>query len=333
MLPFIPIGIAVTTALFGAAKGVGAALDQSDANSTNSLANDIAKDAKEEVDKSRKESGEAITRLGERKISILTGSMGDFINSFEKLHNVELKESVGLDELKKFTIDSQSVKELRELSCIASSLAGGAAGGAALGAITAFGAYSGAMALGTASTGAAIGGLTGIAAQNATLAFLGGGALSAGGLGIAGGTMVLGGLVAGPALAVFGLVAGSKAKANKELADANYEKAKAFEEEMYNVRIACNGIRMRATMFNRLLLKLNAVFEPMIYNLERIVIDNGTDYSAYTDEQKGTVAACLSIAGAIKAVLDTPILDEDGNLTAESEAVIAPTNKLIEQYI
>ena len=157
--------------------------------------------------------------------------------------------------------------------------------------------------------------------------------MSAGGRGIAGGTMVLGGLVAGPALAVFGLVAGSKAKANKELADANYEKAKAFEEEMYNVRIACNGIRMRATMFNRLLLKLNAVFEPMIYNLERIIIDNGTDYSAYTDEQKGTVAACLSIAGAIKAVLDTPILDEDGNLTAESEAVIAPTNKLIEQYI
>ena len=58
----------------------------------------------------------------------------------------------------------------------------------------------GVMALGTASTGAAIGGLTGVAATNATLAWLGGGALAAGGGGMALGSMVLGGIIAGPAL-------------------------------------------------------------------------------------------------------------------------------------
>ena len=46
----------------------------------------------------------------------------------------------------------------------------------------------------SASTGAAISGLTGVAATNATLAWLGGGALSAGGFGVAGGMAVLGGL-------------------------------------------------------------------------------------------------------------------------------------------
>src|SRR5699024_12634359 len=49
-------------------------------------------------------------------------------------------------------------------------------------------------------------GLSGAAASNATLAWLGGGALSAGGYGVAGGTLVLGGVVAGPALAVGGLI-------------------------------------------------------------------------------------------------------------------------------
>ena len=60
--------------------------------------------------------------------------------------------------------------------------------------------------LATASTGAAISGLSGAAATNATLAWLGGGALSAGGFGIAGGTLALGGIVLGPALAIGGFM-------------------------------------------------------------------------------------------------------------------------------
>ena len=47
----------------------------------------------------------------------------------------------------------------------------------------------------------------------------------------------------------------------------------------------------------------------------------GTDYSKYTQEQKKLVAACLATAGALKAVLDTPILTEEGNLTKESEKI------------
>ena len=114
-------------------------------------------------------------------------SVKPFIVSFEKLHNVELSESIGMDELQKFRIDKQSLDELKEIQTIGGSILGGVAGGAALGAIAAFGAYGGAMTFGAASTGTAIAALSGIAAQNATLAFLGGGSLAAGGLGIAGG--------------------------------------------------------------------------------------------------------------------------------------------------
>ena len=61
-------------------------------------------------------------------------------------------------------------------------------------------------ALGAASTGTAISTLSGAAATNATLAWFGGGAISAGGLGIAGGTMVIGGLVLVPTLIITGLL-------------------------------------------------------------------------------------------------------------------------------
>ncbi|MDM5329849.1 hypothetical protein [Neobacillus sp. CF12] len=68
---------------------------------------------------------------------------------------------------------------------------------------------------GVASTGTAIAGLSGAASVNATLAWLGGGAVAAGGGGMAVGTAVLGGLVAIPALAITGIF--SHVQANKKI--------------------------------------------------------------------------------------------------------------------
>lgn len=85
-------------------------------------------------------------------------------------------------------------------------------------------------ALGVASTGTAISTLSGAAATNATLAWLGGGALAAGGGGMALGSLVLGGLVTGPAFLVGGFFAGRKLEAARtevaqQLAEMDIAKA------------------------------------------------------------------------------------------------------------
>lgn len=98
------------------------------------------------------------------------------------------------------------------------------------GALAGFGAYGGVGLLATASTGTAISTLSGAAATNATLAWLGGGSLASGGLGVAGGTMVLGGLVTGPALAVAVWVMASSAEKAKNDAYTNLNKARAIEK-------------------------------------------------------------------------------------------------------
>jgi hypothetical protein len=97
--------------------------------------------------------------------------------------------------------------------------------GMATGVSSALGTWALVSTLGTASTGTAIGTLSGAAATNATLAWLGGGALAAGGGGVAAGTAVLGGLVAIPALVVAGVF--SHLKANKQI--------KEIEEKMLSV--------------------------------------------------------------------------------------------------
>lgn len=329
-IPLLFIAAGVGSGLLGVGKSIKAGIDQKEANETNSAAERKIERAKEKINTSRENCGKAIDALGERKIEILDGNIKKFISEFEKLNHVELSESTGLNELQKLVLDKKSFSDLKELQGMATSMVGGLASGAMAGALTAFGAYGAAGALATASTGTAIASLSGAAATNATLAFFGGGSLAAGGLGMAGGTAVLGGLVAGPALAVLGFVVGAKATKNLDDAYANLEKAREFQEEMNAAADTCNGIRRRATMFNRFLIRLQTVFEPLIYEMVQIIEDKGTDFREFSDDERKCIASAMSLAGAIKAVLDTPILDDGGNLTEESGVVIEATQKKVE---
>lgn len=329
-IPFLFIAAGVGTGLLGVGKSIKAGIDQKEANDTNSAAESKINRAKEMIDKSRKNCGKSIDSLGKRKIMVLDGSIKKFIAEFEKLNHVELRDSTGLNELQKLVLDKKSFSDLKELQGMATSMVGGLASGAMAGALTAFGAYGAAGALATASTGTAIASLSGAAATNATLAFFGGGSLAAGGLGMAGGTAVLGGLVAGPALAVLGFVVGAKASRNLDAANANWAQAKAFEEEMKAAADLCNGIRRRSDMFNRFLIRLQTIFDPMVYEMSRIIESKGTDFRTFSEDERKCVASAMSLAGAIKAVLDTPILDNDGNMTKESELVIEATEKKVE---
>ncbi len=101
--------------------------------------------------------------------------------------------------------------------------------GSVAGGTMAVGAWSLVTLIGSASTGTAISGLSGAAATNATLAWFGGGALTAGGAGMAGGMTVLGGIVAIP-LVYF--AAKSTHKKAKEVEDAKLN----VEEAILNLR-------------------------------------------------------------------------------------------------
>lgn len=334
-IPFIVLAgaaIAGVTGATGIGKGVKAAIDTNSAKKTNKKAQDIIDYSKKNADMSRENSNQAIVALGKKKVWILENSVIPFVQTFERIHNIELSDSEGLGEIHKLKLDKQDLEELKELGMTVSSIFSGVAGGTVGGALAAFGAYGAATTFGVASTGAAISGLSGIAATNATLAFLGGGSLAAGGFGIAGGTAVLGGLVAGPALAIMGFVIGAKASKNKDEAYSNLAKAREFEESVKTLQVLCKGIRVRANMFERLLIDLDSIFSPIVYRLNEIIEIRGTDYSTYTEDEKNVVAGCLALAKTIKTVLDTPILTEDGNLTDESATIFNQTQGVINQY-
>lgn len=319
-LPILFIGIAAATGGLGIGKTIKAGFDANNAKNINRSANEIVETSTAWLNAQREACGNSLRQLGEEKLYILNSTITEFLDTFSKIKNVDFRESEGLEELKKFHVDEKEFMELKSMATFACSLAGGAVAGTAGGALAAFGAYGAAQALACASTGTAIASLSGAAATNATLAFFGGGSLAAGGLGMAGGTAVLGGLVAGPALMVMGFVAGHAAKKDLDKAYTNKAEALQIAAQLHTASLQCETIRRRTYMFYNLLARLDSKFLPMIYKMEDIFASEGDDYRAYSLESKKVIASCASIAVSIKTVLDTPILTDDGLLTEASEA-------------
>lgn len=317
-IPFILGGIAVAAGLVGAKKALDASDKNARARRMNRRAQETFENAKKELLAARDEAGKALENLGQAKVDILHGSVTRFVDTFGKIHNVELTGSAGMDELAEFTVNEDALKEMGELGSLASKMVSGTVEGLAAGGLMAFGAYSAAGLLGTAGTGAAIAGLSGAAATNATLALLGGGTLAAGGLGIAGGTAVLGGLVAGPAIAVMGFMMDAKADKNLDIAKSKRAKAEKAEAEMKLAGDVCRAIGKRADMFSHLISEIDPIFKSLIGKMEAVVKEKGRDYRDYGEEEKKIIAMALATAGAVKAVLDTPILNKAGAVTEES---------------
>ena len=317
-LPLLFIGVAAATGSVGVGKTVKAGIDAVKAKKINKSANELVQETTDWLNAQRLACGNSLSQLGEEKLFVLNNSVQQFLDTFTKIKNVDFRETEGLDELKNFHIDEKDFAELKNMVSFAGSIAGGTIAGTAGGALIAFGAYGAAQALAVASTGTAIASLSGVAATNATLAFFGGGSLAAGGLGMAGGTAVLGGLVAGPALLVMGLVAGKAAKKNLEKAYINRDEAIQIAEELSAGALQCEAIRRRTYMFYNLLARLDAYFLPLIFSMEDVFKNEGDDYRLYTQDSKKVIASCASVAVTIKSVLDTPILTDDGLLTEES---------------
>lgn len=321
-IPFIIVGATIAMGVSGVGMGAKGGYDQHRAQKLNKDSNERIENASLRLEDLRVKCSNSLQDLGDEKLSVLNGSVTKFVDVFSRLKNVDFTGSEGLNELSKIQMGSKEFSEMKELTKFSSSLIQGSTTGIAGGALTAFGAYSAASALATASTGTAIASLHGVAATNATLAWFGGGSIAAGGAGMAGGAVVLGGIVAGPALLCMGMIVGSKAGKNLENARVNAYQANEICAELENGAVECIAIRRRCYMFYNLLARLDSYLTPLTFAIEDIIKNEGVDYPMLSAQSKKTIASAAATVSSIKAVLDTPILTDDGELTEESESLL-----------
>ena len=328
-IPFILAGAALLAGGYGVKKGVDAKRDFSEASDTNDSANGLVNRAQKSLEATREQTQVQIEDLGKAKMLAYETGLIPFVDSFSRLQNVDFTECKIDGE---FVFSEAALAELKEsagymspllLSGISSVGAGGLAGLAAFG---------GAGLFAAASTGTPIAALSGVAATNATLAWFGGGALSAGGLGMAGGTAVLGGIVAGPVLAVGGMILASKAESAKHEAYENLAKAKVAVEEMKAAEVVAEGIFTAFLHVSDVIAQLMDRFAPLLAGLQSAVAAN-TDYRSHSEHTRKGIMMAAAVAKTIRNVIDKPLLGDSGTVIEESVSEINRLQKDMQEQL
>lgn len=326
----VPLIIGLGLGAVGLYKSGKAIKDNMDANDLNSAAQGIVWNAESELESSRDDCQKTLTYLGELKVEAVQGNIHSFLEIFKKIRNKNEIVDTKIGDLQLSEFNEQALQEMDEKVSFLVSSGLGAGGGAISGALAAFGAYNGTMAFAAASTGTAISSLSGVAATNATLAWLGGGTLASGGMGVAGGTLALGALAAGPALLVAGWYMGAKAESKVNDALSNLAEAERFKVDIDSAILLTDGIRDVAKKASDVISKLRMHARRNLKLLKNVIDSQGVDYSIYTLENKHIVMKNLKIAQVLKALIDTAILDQDGNLLGDASSNIIKMQNYID---
>ena len=80
-----------------------------------------------------------------------------------------------------------------------------------------------------------------------------------------------------------------------------------------------------------MLARLDSRLVPLVMQLEDVLATQGEDYLQYSDAARSVVLRSATLAGSVKALLDTPILTADGALTDDSERILTLVGAKLEE--
>lgn len=329
-IPFLLGGAAVLATVIGASSHKDAKETNEKAESVSRKAKSLYNDAKESLEDAKDEAEKKLLKLGYTKKNALDGSMKQFVQVYDRIKNIQLKESSGLNEISNFSIEQQDIVQIKEMSDIYSNSIQSGAAGAATGAVIAL-AASGSLPMvtsalslaGTCLSFGSIGAAASIAGTAISTAF----------------TATPLAAVVAPAVFFTGVSASMKADENLEKAEEIYAEAEKASEEMKISETLCTAIGERSEMFNDLLVKLNEMFSDstdmlsnMIREKDKLLGDKEIEVEDLSAEDLELIAVTRALAGAVKAVIDTPILEKDGKVSRESLEIYDNSRKSLPNF-
>ena len=297
-IPLLLAGLGVAAGVIGAGGHLSAKETNERAQRVSENAQELYNNAKHSLEEAQNKTEKVLVKLGYAKKNVLDSSMNQFLATYDK--------------------DQQGAIQLREMTNIyASSFASGATG----------------VAAGTAVALAASGALPIVTGELA----LAGSALAAGEIGMAAGfagsALSVGAAMTplaavAPVILFTGISASMKADENLEKANAMYAEAEAASEKMKISETLCVAISERSEMFDELLGDLDKLFAEcsglltgVVRKKEGKVFKKKLTSKDFTEEDLKLIAVTRALAGAVKSVIDTPILSKDGTVSHEAEEV------------
>jgi len=330
-LPLI-LGIGAALAgTVGVGGGIRGAVKMKEANDTMKSSERLHEENIAKFEARSKEATSRMDELGKLELEIMNG-FEDFSNVMEKIQNRPKFEE---NDIEGANLPKYDAEELKKVSVGAGVLLGGL-GGAAVGTAGGFAAAGAAtsavMALGTASTGTAIASLSGVAATNATLAALGGGALAAGGGGMALGTTILGAATLGVGLLVGGMIFNITGSKLGNKADDAYKEVRKEKEIINKICEYLDDLSMVSWQYTRALEKVKRkyleVFGIMSYVVNTL---HKTDWNEFSEEEKQVTQNAVLLVGLLFKMCQVKLVNKSENEEDMNEVNRKDINNALKQ--
>ncbi len=148
-----------------------------------------------------------------------------------------------------------------------------------------------------------------------TGAMLGGG-LTMGGLA---GMVVLGGLVAGPALAILGAISADEMEEELEKAKSYYSQVEEAVKKADAIIDQFQAIEKMAKLFTRQIIKCDALFFSLSQDAIATMKKHNYNHSLYNQEEKDQLCVTVSTLMTLSAFLKVPIIDEHQKLNKKAQ--------------
>ena len=317
-------------------SGIQAWQDRKEANKLKEQAENRKRYIEDKNERLKNEAELALKKLGHIRLNTLKETVGPFLHYVEliglqstsKEYQIDGDISIPLRELEELGTIEMNTTEAVNTAGVAGTLATVALTGVPSAVTWAVGQFA------IASTGTAISSLSGAAATNATLAWLGGGAISAGGGGIALGTTVLSGITYASAsifaLAAAGLIASMRY--SKKLTEAQ-EYNSAVEEWAHQAEIGFTLIEKlieRTYEMSDLTERLrNRTLAQLIY-LDPLI----PDFSANDKICVTAFQNCRILVKSISEISQVPLLDEKtGDINQDSVIIINNVRTIVNKEL
>ncbi len=269
-LPFILGGLALVAAGYGVKKGIDALDADCEADEFIKKAENLKEESTKKAESAESDCRRAFMRFGKKKLHVLSHSVSNFLNHFHRLKRSTITiEGINMQDIQRQVSDARNL--LNQLN------ANGIDGDSAPGVIAGFGS----LGISSFTTGAILGG--GLAAS-----------------GLAG-MAVLGGIVAGPALAIFGALRAAEMEEKLENAKAYCSQVEKAAKEADAVIDNLQAIRKMADLFTRQITKFDALFFSLSQEDIATMKKHHYDTSRYNQKEKDQFCVTVSTLSSLSA--------------------------------
>ena len=121
----------------------------------------------------------------------------------------------------------------------------------------------------------------------------------------------------------------NESKTNLQLASRNMSQANAVSAQLDSVCIAMDAVTQHTRIVTELLEKLGMFYIKSINNIKEILKSNGVIEDNYTDNDIDAINLSFVLTKLIYRIINTPLVDNEGEIEKESLAVIREGQQLL----